>query len=166
MPVEWLTGGASVVHMHRVNTAIGPLWVEADGEGLTSIAFEGPVGARSDDPLSAEAEDQLRAYFAGELERFDLPLSLDGTAFQQSVWNAVAAIPYGTVTTYAALAEAIGTPRAWRAVGAANGRNPLPIVVPCHRVVGVSGALTGYGGGLELKRSLLALEARTRPGLG
>jgi methylated-DNA-[protein]-cysteine S-methyltransferase len=149
--------------MHSVDTAIGPLWVEADGDGLTSIAFEGPVGARSDDPLLADAEEQLHAYFAGELERFDLPLSAGGTAFQRRVWNAVAAIPYGAVTTYAALADAIGSPRAWRAVGAANGRNPLPIVVPCHRVVGVSGALTGYGGGLELKRALLALEAGRGP---
>ena len=155
--------GASVVHMHSVDTAIGPLWVEADGDGLTSIAFEGPVGARSDDPLLADAEEQLHAYFAGELERFDLPLSAGGTAFQRRVWNAVAAIPYGAVTTYAALADAIGSPRAWRAVGAANGRNPLPIVVPCHRVVGVSGALTGYGGGLELKRALMALEAGRGP---
>ena len=149
--------------MHSVDTAIGPLWVEAGGDGLTSIAFEGPVGARSDDPLLADAEEQLHAYFAGELERFDLPLSAGGTAFQRRVWNAVAAIPYGAVTTYAALADAIGSPRAWRAVGAASGRNPLPIVVPCHRVVGVSGALTGYGGGLELKRALLALEAGRGP---
>jgi methylated-DNA-[protein]-cysteine S-methyltransferase len=152
--------------VHSIDTPMGPLWVEADRDGLTSIAFEGPLGARSDDPLLAEAEEQLHAYFAGELERFDLPLSPGGTAFQRRVWNAVAAIPYGTVTTYGALADAIGTPRAWRAVGAANGRNPLPIVVPCHRVVGVSGALTGYGGGLERKRALLALEAGARPGLG
>jgi methylated-DNA-[protein]-cysteine S-methyltransferase len=151
--------------MHEVDTAIGPFWLEADGDGLTRVAFEGPTGASSDDPLLAEAEEQLRAYCAGELERFDLPLSPGGTAFQRRVWDALAAIPYGTVTTYVALAHAIGAPRAWRAVGAANGRNPLPIVVPCHRVVGVSGALTGYGGGLELKRALLAHEAAARPGL-
>jgi methylated-DNA-[protein]-cysteine S-methyltransferase len=166
MPVERHDHGASVVHMRSVDTAIGPLWLESDGDGLSSIAFEGPAGARSDDPLLAEAEEQLHAYFSGRLERFDLPLSPGGTAFQRRVWDAVAAIPYGTVTTYGALADAIGTPRAWRAVGAANGRNPLPIVVPCHRVVGASGALTGYGGGLERKRELLALEAGARPGLG
>ena len=162
MPVRGVESGASVVDMHSVETPIGTLWLEADGDGLGSIAFHGPAGARSDDALLAEAEAQLRSYFAGELERFDLPLSARGTAFQKRVWSAVAAIPYGTTTTYSGLAAALGSPRACRAVGAANGSNPLPIVVPCHRVVGASGALTGYGGGLERKRALLDLEATVR----
>ena len=159
MPVEAVPGAASVVHMHSVETPIGPLWLAAADGGLGSIAFEGPAGARSEHPLLRETEEQLRAYFAGELQCFDLPLAPRGTEFQRRVWDAVAAIPHGTTTTYSGLAAVIGSPRASRAVGAANGRNPLPIVVPCHRVIGASGALTGYGGGLDVKRALLALEA-------
>jgi methylated-DNA-[protein]-cysteine S-methyltransferase len=145
--------------MHSIETPIGPLWLAADGEGLTSVAFEGAAGARSDDPLLREAEAQLRAYFAGELTRFDLPLSLHGTEFQRRVWEAVAQVPYGRTTTYSAVAAAAGRPSACRAAGAANGRNPLAIVIPCHRVIGTSGSLTGYGGGLERKRALLDLES-------
>ena len=159
MPVRALPGTASVGRMHRVETPIGPLWLATADGGLGSIAFDGPAAATSDDALLREAEEQLSAYFAGELRRFDLPLSPRGTEFQRRVWDAVAAVPYGTTTTYSRLAAAIGSPRATRAVGAANGRNPLAIVVPCHRVIGASGALTGYGGGLQVKRALLALEA-------
>jgi methylated-DNA-[protein]-cysteine S-methyltransferase len=145
--------------MHSVETPIGRLWLATADGGLRSIAFHEPAGATSDDALMREAEEQLSAYFAGELTRFELPLSPRGTEFQRRVWDAVAAVPYGTTTTYSRLAASIGHPRATRAVGAANGRNPLPIVVPCHRVIGASGALTGYGGGLDVKRALLALEA-------
>jgi methylated-DNA-[protein]-cysteine S-methyltransferase len=145
--------------VHRLDTPIGTLWLVADGAGLSSIAFDGPSGSDAGNPLLREAESQLRAYFAGELTRFDLPLSPRGTEFQRRVWDAVALVPYGTTTTYSAVAAELGRPSACRAVGAANGRNPLPIVVPCHRVVGASGALTGYGGGLERKRALLDLEA-------
>jgi methylated-DNA-[protein]-cysteine S-methyltransferase len=145
--------------MHAVDTPIGTLRLRADQGGLSRIEFDGPDTARSADPLLAEAEAQLLAYLAGELQRFDLPLSPGGTEFQRRVWDAVAAVPYGTTTTYSALAAAIGRPSAWRAVGAANGRNPLPIVIPCHRVVGAAGSLTGYGGGLDRKRALLDLEA-------
>jgi methylated-DNA-[protein]-cysteine S-methyltransferase len=159
IPVRGRRGGCSVIRVHAVDTPIGTLWLDGDATGLAAIAFDGPPGARSDDPLLTEAEAQLRAYFAGELTRFDLPLSPRGTDFQRRVWDAVAAVPYGTTTTYSTLAAALGRPSACRAVGAANGRNPLPIVVPCHRVVGTSGALTGYGGGLERKRALLDLEA-------
>jgi len=148
-----------VTGVHSVDTPIGPLSLNRDEAGLSGIGFTGAGAARSADPLLLEAAEQLHAYFAGERERFDLPLSLHGTEFQRRVWAIVASIPYGTATTYGALADALGRPTAWRAVGAANGRNPLPIVIPCHRVVGVSGALTGYGGGLERKRALLALEA-------
>ena len=145
--------------MHSIETPIGTLWLDADDEGLTSVAFDGAAGARSDDPLLREAEAQLRAYFAGELTRFDLPLAPHGTQFQRRVWDAVARVPYGTTTSYSAVAAAAGRPSACRAAGAANGRNPLAIVIPCHRVVGASGALTGYGGGLERKRALLDMES-------
>jgi methylated-DNA-[protein]-cysteine S-methyltransferase len=159
MPVRALSGAASVDRMHSVETPIGRLWLATADGGLSSIAFHGPAGATSDDALLREAGEQLSAYFAGELRRFELPLSPRGTEFQRRVWDAVAAVPYGTTTTYSRLAAALGSPRATRAVGAANGRNPLPIVVPCHRVIGASGALTGYGGGLDVKRALLVLEA-------
>jgi methylated-DNA-[protein]-cysteine S-methyltransferase len=135
------------------------LWLGGDEDGLAHVAFHGEPDARSEDALLEEAAQQLRAYFAGELRRFELPLAPHGTEFQRRVWDAVAGIPYGTTSTYSVVAAAIGSPRACRAVGAANGRNPLPIVVPCHRLLGASGALTGYGGGLELKRALLDLEA-------
>ena len=144
--------------MHSVDTPIGTLWLARDEHGLSGVAFAGPAGAVSSDPLLREAADQLHAYFAREREGFELPLSTRGTEFQRRVWKAVAAIPYATTTTYSALAASLGSPAACRAVGAANGRNPLPIVVPCHRVVGSGGALTGYGGGLDRKRALLDLE--------
>ena len=102
----------------------------------------------------------MRAYFAGERQTFDLPLAPRGTEFQQSVWSALQQIPYGETTTYSTIAERIGRPAAVRAVGAANGANPIPIVIPCHRVIGASGSLTGFGGGLDVKRQLLAMEAR------
>jgi methylated-DNA-[protein]-cysteine S-methyltransferase len=148
-----------VADLDSVDTPIGRLWLVRDEYGLSRVEFAGPERARSRDGLLREAADQLHAYFARELERFELPLSPGGTDFQRRVWAAVAAIPYGATTTYAALAASLGNPAACRAVGAANGRNPLAIVVPCHRVVGSAGALTGYGGGLERKRALLDLEA-------
>ena len=109
--------------------------------------------------LLAEAVRQLHAYFAGELRDFDLPLELEGTDFQLRVWNALRTIGYGETRSYAEIAGAIGAPKAVRAVGAANGRNPVSIVVPCHRVIGANGRLTGYGGGLPLKKRLLDMEA-------
>jgi methylated-DNA-[protein]-cysteine S-methyltransferase len=148
-----------MVGSRSADTPIGTLWLSRDQHGLARIDFHGPDGARSADPLLAEAEAQLHAYFAGERRRFELPLSARGTDFQRSVWAAVEAIPYGATTTYSALAATVGRPSAWRAVGAANGRNPLPIVIPCHRVLGAAGGLTGYGGGLEGKRALLDLES-------
>lgn len=159
MPVRGPEWSASVVGVHTVETPIGTLWLEADDTGLCAVEFRGPSGAHSDDPLLAATEAQLHAYFAGELTRFDIPLSARGTEFQRRVWDAVAEVPYASTTTYSALAAAVGRPSACRAVGAANGRNPLPVVIPCHRVIGATGALTGYGGGLERKRALLDLEA-------
>jgi methylated-DNA-[protein]-cysteine S-methyltransferase len=115
--------------------------------------------ARSADPLLIDAAGQLNAYFEGDLREFDLPLAPSGTAFQRRVWDAVSAIPYGDTASYSEIAAVVCTPAVCRAVGAANGRNPLPVIVPCHRVIGAAGALTGYGGGLDRKRALLDLEA-------
>jgi methylated-DNA-[protein]-cysteine S-methyltransferase len=109
-------------------------------------------------PLLREAVRQLTAYFEGSLREFDLPLDMVGTEFQKRVWRELLHIPYGEICSYRDIAEAIGAPQAVRAVGAANGANPIPIVVPCHRVIGASGKLTGYGGGLPLKKRLLDLE--------
>jgi len=114
--------------------------------------------ASSTDPLLLEGARQLTAYFAGELRDFDVPLSPRGTDWQRRVWAAVAEIPYGETASYSEIAAVVCTPRASRAVGAANGANPLPVIIPCHRVIGAAGALTGYGGGLERKRALLDLE--------
>jgi methylated-DNA-[protein]-cysteine S-methyltransferase len=145
--------------VHGVATPIGPLQLSAEDGHLSGVAFAASAGARSADPLFLEAEAQLDAYFAGELRRFELPLAPRGTEFQRSVWQALLEIPYGSTSTYSELAAVIGRPKACRAVGAANGSNPLAVIVPCHRVIGAAGALTGYGGGLERKRLLLALEA-------
>jgi methylated-DNA-[protein]-cysteine S-methyltransferase len=122
------------------------------------VRFGGPR-ATSGDPLLLDAAAQLGAYLAGELRDFDIPLAPRGTDFQRRVWSAVSAVPYGSTATYSEIAAALDRPSACRAVGGANGRNPLPLIVPCHRVVGAAGALTGYGGGLEIKRALLDLEA-------
>lgn len=146
-----------------VDTPIGAILVAGDDNAIVEIQFAGaepkPEWIR-DDAALAGAASQLGAYFAGELCAFDLPLAPRGTNFQQSVWRALRAIPYGETTTYAKIAERIGKPRAVRAVGAANGANPIPIVIPCHRVIGSSGSMTGFGGGIDVKRQLLALEAR------
>ncbi|MGW3240275.1 methylated-DNA--[protein]-cysteine S-methyltransferase [Streptomyces olivaceus] len=118
---------------------------------------EESFGARDERPF-AGAEERLEAYFAGELKEFGLPLRLTGTPFQRTVWDQLRKIPYGETRTYGQLADALGNPAASRAVGLANGRNPIGIVVPCHRVIGASGGLTGYGGGLERKQRLLDFE--------
>ncbi|MEU3984323.1 methylated-DNA--[protein]-cysteine S-methyltransferase [Streptomyces sp. NPDC026672] len=147
----------------------GPLTLVADEDGALRGLYmtdqrhrppEETFGPRDDTPFG-EAEEQLDAYFAGELKEFTLRLRLHGTPFQRQVWHQLTLIPYGETRTYGQLADALGNPRASRAVGLANGRNPLGIVVPCHRVVGSDGSLTGYGGGLPRKRSLLDLERAT-----
>jgi methylated-DNA-[protein]-cysteine S-methyltransferase len=134
----------------------------ASDSGIRFIEFtpaESPDGRRQDsNPVLREAISQLRAYFARELRQFKLPLDMRGTDFQKSVWRELEKIPYGETRSYAQIAKAIGAPTAVRAVGAANGANPIAIVVPCHRVIGSSGKLTGYGGGLPLKKKLLELE--------
>jgi methylated-DNA-[protein]-cysteine S-methyltransferase len=155
----------------RVDTPVGPLTLVASDAGLRRVLFAGqapPPGAANGRVLD-EAARQLREWFAGERTAFDLPLDLDGaTAFQRRAWLALAEVPYGTTRSYGAQARVLGAPRAARAVGAANARNPLPIVLPCHRLVGADGALTGFAGGLDVKRALLAHEAATaaRAGVG
>jgi len=138
------------------------LRLAATSAGVRSIEFP-PARDRDgepdrNDPILKELERQLCAYFAASLRRFDLPLDPEGTAFQKRVWHELESIPYGETRSYRQVAEAIGAPRAVRAVGAANGANPIPIVVPCHRVIGSAGTLVGYGGGLALKKRLLHLE--------
>ncbi len=151
----------------ELSTPIGRVTVAADANGLRHVLF--PVNRHGPQDPSGWTRDadnhfvqsaciQLAEYFAGTRRRFELELAPRGTAFQLQVWSALSRIPFGETCSYAQLAERIGSPRAVRAVGSANGRNPLPIVVPCHRVIGANGTLTGFGGGLEAKAALLALE--------
>lgn len=149
-----------------IESPIDSLLLTGNGRYLTGIYMDGDACLRAlrqpgdEKPeMFAQAIEQLDAYFAGQLQDFDLPLEPSGTAFQKQVWRALRQIPYGQTTSYKAIAEAVGAPRAVRAVGSANGRNPLPVVVPCHRVVGANGKLTGYSGGLGRKEWLLAHEA-------
>jgi methylated-DNA-[protein]-cysteine S-methyltransferase len=147
-----------------IESPLGDLLVAGDGRAVTHVQMDGAPepGWRRDPAALRDAAEQLRAYFAGELRDFDLPLAPRGTDFQQRVWSALREIPYGRTITYAELAAAVGRPSAVRASGAANGRNPIAVVIPCHRVIGAGGALTGYGGGLARKRLLLDLEAGSR----
>jgi methylated-DNA-[protein]-cysteine S-methyltransferase len=151
-----------------VDSPVGPLVLAARGDRLVGVRFPdiGDDGSTTASPLDGWAQAdgvavleqtaaQLQAYFAGELLDFDLPLQLDGTPFQQRVWALLQQIPYGTTASYGELAQQLGSPGASRAVGLANARNPVPIVVPCHRVIGADGTLTGFGGGLACKRWLL-----------
>ncbi len=160
------------VHCTNLDSPIGRLRLYGDRRALFAILFESadpPAAIAADGPAVEdpragalpEAVRQLREYFDGTRRAFDLPLAPHGTPFQQKVWRALARIPYGRTLAYGALARRIGQPGAARAVGMANNRNPLPIIVPCHRVIGADGSLTGYGGGLERKRWLLALEHGT-----
>lgn len=146
---------------------IGDLGVALDDAGVCGIRFGGPGGrveeALRDDPRFVEVARELDAYFAGTLTDFDLPLSVrSGTPFERAVWQAIAHIPYGEMNTYGRIAAEVGEPDAARAVGVACNRNPLPVVVACHRVVGAGGKMVGFGGGLPRKRFLLELEARVR----
>ncbi len=150
-----------------IDTPMGRVRLARTGRGLAGLWFEGQkhhpgeldVPMRNDDPLLREAAAQLQRYFTGTLARFELPLDLQGTPFQRSVWQALLRIPSGRTCSYGELARRVGAPAAVRAVGAAVGRNPASLVVPCHRVLGADGSLNGYAGGIERKRALLALEA-------
>jgi methylated-DNA-[protein]-cysteine S-methyltransferase len=153
-----------MVEWTEISLAGGPLIrVVASNLGLRAIEFRldgAAAGERNDaNAVALETARQLEAYFAGRLRRFDLTLDMQGTDFQKRVWRELEGIPYGETRSYGQIAQAIRAPKALRAVGAANGANPIPIVVPCHRVIGASGKLVGYGGGLEMKKRLLAIEA-------
>jgi methylated-DNA-[protein]-cysteine S-methyltransferase len=155
-----------MMYYRYLNTPIGDLLLAGDEDGLTQIGF--PQGKMRRDPEPdwifnekpfAEACRQLEEYFSGIRKEFELPLHLSGTEFQVQVLEELQKIPYGETTSYGDIAKRIGRPKAMRAVGAANGRNPIPIIIPCHRVIGSSGDLTGFGGGLDTKEALLRLEA-------
>jgi methylated-DNA-[protein]-cysteine S-methyltransferase len=150
------------------DSPIGTLLAVSDGDSLTRLDMQGsrrptpidPTWIRDDaHPILAETRDQLEQYFGGDRNTFEVPLNMIGNGFESLVWAALREIPYGETTSYGAVARAIGHPSASRAVGLANGRNPIAVIVPCHRVIGADGSLTGYGGGLERKRLLLDLEA-------
>lgn len=153
------------MNFRYMDTPLGKLLLAGDDGGLRHIRLPEDGIAAPADPDWTESGDhteraaqQLAAYFAGELREFDLALAPSGTRFQLAVWRALRDIPYGETVSYGEVARAIGRPKASRAVGLANGRNPIPIVIPCHRVIGASGDLVGYGGGLAAKRTLLEIE--------
>lgn len=153
------------VYYSECQSPLGMLTLTGNGEALTGLYMENqkhrpalPAHSQRDDGRFTVVREQLAAYFAGELQRFDVRLDAAGTVFQQRVWQTLADIPFGATETYGGLAARLGKPSASRAVGLANGRNPIGIIVPCHRVLGASGALTGYGGGLARKQWLLAHE--------
>jgi len=147
----------------RHHTPIGTLTLVSDGEAITHLDFENtkhpsPPCPRGSDAVLEQARAELDAYFAGRLKDFKVPVRPPGTAFQKAAWEALTRIPYGDTRSYGEQARAIGNPRAVRAIGAANGKNPIPILIPCHRVIGAGGSLTGFGGGLPTKKFLLELE--------
>lgn len=156
------------MHRRRLDSPIGMLTIIASDAGIRRILFENETLAAertiedipeaTDDEIIQRAARQLSEYFGGDRREFDLALDLSGTEFQRAAWSALADIPYGETRSYAQQAAAIGRPGASRAVGAANARNPIPIVLPCHRVIGADGSLTGFGGGIDVKRQLLDLE--------
>ena len=155
-----------MIHYRTIDSPIGPLALAGRGQVLTNLRMVDQTYEPNradwvpDDRAFPDAVEQLEAYFAGERTDFDLELSLAGSEFQRRVWQALLTIRYGETRSYGEIAEQIGASGAARAVGLANGRNPIAIIVPCHRVIGASGSLTGYGGGLERKQSLLELERR------
>jgi len=157
-----------------MSSPVGRLTLVATDYGLAAILWENDRPGRvrlniaaevNDHPMLVETERQMEEYFAGQRTQFALTLDLSGTAFQRQVWNALLTIPFGEKRSYGQIARQIGHPSAVRAVGAANGRNPISIVVPCHRVVGATGALTGFAGGLDVKAHLLAFESSSTPAL-
>ncbi|PIB46157.1 cysteine methyltransferase [Pseudomonas sp. 2822-15] len=156
-------------HYKLMPSPVGQLTLVARDGKLNAILWEteranrvrlGELQQTDDSPVLLEAERQLEEYFTGTRQQFDLELDFDGTDFQKQVWQALLTIPFGETRSYSQIAQQIGNPKAVRAVGAANGRNPISIIAPCHRVIGASGGLTGFAGGLEAKQYLLALEDR------
>jgi methylated-DNA-[protein]-cysteine S-methyltransferase len=164
--ISLMKQGERMVFYTTVDSPLGPLLLAANSDGLRRVGFENskrfsipPVGWTQNKKIFREVIRQLNEYFAGDLKEFNLPLAPEGTPFQVSVWSALRTIPYGETISYAQLAKRIGNPKAVRAVGRANGANPLPIIIPCHRVIGSDGDLTGFGGGLPIKIKLLAIES-------
>ncbi|HMB93301.1 MAG TPA: methylated-DNA--[protein]-cysteine S-methyltransferase [Rhodothermales bacterium] len=153
-----------------IASPVGPLTLSASKAGLQEVRWGDVRPADAPEtphhPVLQQAITQLTEFFDGERTTFDVPLEMQGTPFQKSVWDLLLTIPYGETTTYGALAETLGDPGKARAVGLANGKNPISIIVPCHRVIGSSGALTGFGGGLDRKAFLLRLERRVKPPVG
>jgi methylated-DNA-[protein]-cysteine S-methyltransferase len=158
-----------MTYFTSVGSPLGKIMLCSDGENLTGLFLattkhapeRAPNWQQCDHlPIFIDARDQLSRYFVGERSNFNLPLKMEGTAFQKMVWLELTKIPYGTTISYGELAKRIGNPKAQRAVGLANGRNPISIIVPCHRVIGADGSLTGYGGGIVQKQALLALEEK------
>ena len=151
-------------HTLSVPSPIGKLWLQEEDGALVRVSFQPDAASQAEEetPLLGQAKQQLAEYFAGQRQAFDLPLRMQGTPFQQKVWAALREIPYGETRSYGQIAAQVGNPKAGRAVGMANNRNPIAIIVPCHRVIGANGSLTGYAGGLSVKQELLALERRTR----
>lgn len=151
-------------HLFYYETSLGTLGIADDGSALTRIFFAGEPAERGgrlrESALLREAADAVAQYAAGELRTFNLPLTLRGTVFQEAVWTALQRIPYGETRSYGQLAAALGKPGAARAVGMANNRNPVAIIVPCHRVIGADGSLVGYAGGTDIKKRLLEIEQR------
>lgn len=143
-------------------TAMGNITVVCGDDGITAISFGGNTGEHQvsgPHPLAAKAFEELEEYFQGKRREFDLPLNPAGTEFQKKVWEALRTIPYGETRSYGEIAVQVGNPKAFRAVGMANHKNPIAIMVPCHRVIGKNGSLTGYAGGLDFKKKLLELES-------
>ena len=163
-----------MIAFRNIDSPVGPLLLAASEDALVAIEFRQnrhPVKRNADwqqgdNAMLRETQRQLQSYFDGQVRRFDLPLAPDGTPFQQQVWATLARIPYGVTWSYGELAQHLGKPAAVRAVGAANGRNPIPIVLPCHRVIGADGSLTGFGGGLPTKAFLLRHEGALPEGEG
>jgi methylated-DNA-[protein]-cysteine S-methyltransferase len=159
----------STIYFRTIDSPVGPLTLAGRDGKLSHLRMVGQshepsqTGWEKDDDVFGDAVEQLAAYFAGDLTTFDVDLELAGTEFQRRVWAALRTIPYGETRSYGEIATQIGAPGASRAVGLANGRNPVGIIVPCHRVIGASGSLTGYGGGLDRKRALLELEKSRKP---
>lgn len=156
---------ATPANTHFVyNTPLGPVTIASDGESITHLAFGRrpfPGDARPTE-LTNRAANELQEYFAGKRRAFDLPLSPSGTSFQQSVWRALQNIPYGQTRSYQDIAQIVGRPTATRAVGSANNKNPIAVLIPCHRVIGKNGKLTGYAAGVALKERLLEIERNNR----
>ena len=159
-----------IIDYKRIETPLGYIRIEADRKGISGIYFcgeeetktkeDGRIRGQEESSVILEAERQLREYMEGRRKKFELPLSIEGTEFQKKVWQELCRIPYGETRTYGQIAALVGNPKAGRAVGMANHKNPISIVVPCHRVIGANQKLVGYGGGLDKKKALLELESR------